>query len=845
MLIRKLDAAHGHKVSVLEADGEIRNLGLEESFKNHGLTLHISAPYAQDQNGGAERVTAVIKTRYRAISVHSGIPALLWTEKMMSAIYIHNRLPSDTIGGVTPYPLVYKRKPSIGIFESSGRMERDNPRAEVGCLVGYGETTGVYRVWNPDTGAVQERRDADIDERTLFCKLADFSREPCKYAEHSPGHNILPISNALLRQATTNDDLAKAVKTGSLTFGPMVNSSQKVSKEQHQGPRPIHMNAAQGVLMAAVKWYPKKAKKIAKRRTFHNPKTLEEDNFKGRWRERHTHPIPMSEMPSTPAHYKESLTCWMADEWKEAREAHLQTHAKANSWDEIDSAKAAGDRVLDNKWVFFYKTDESGTYFKSCKARLTIRGDQQPKDPSAVLYAATLSSVSLRMILVLALRKDMSVTQWDVSNAFMNATLPRPIYMKMYAGGQKNRILRTKKAIFGLRESPSLWNALFTRIITELTDLRPVLEDPCLFASPDGQRFIVLWVDDWLEIHAKDLESTRMATEQVAAIRSVVECTGGGPLSLYLGVQYVRTQNYIRANQYAYIGTLLNKWGTYLQDGKRRVVACPMRNPRLPRNPADNGDLRLKNKYQQLLGELLRLSNNTRPDLKFSVSIASEHAANPGQTHHWAALLDILEYVQQSKDAFLTIEAKDTTLVPTFQVYSDASFADRLDLRSTQGQLIKFMSTVIFAKINKQTVVSTSTSEAELIAASSVCREAMWIRRIAKAMWVPIPPMLKTHCDNQQTIRAVTNTHAPQTSRMRHLDLANEWLRVEVQAKRIAVNYLPTSEMPADGLTKPLLDKEYTAFRQSLGVRIPGEAQVRGTRECGAGSEDEEMVDLG
>ncbi|PHH52092.1 hypothetical protein CFIMG_008469RA00001 [Ceratocystis fimbriata CBS 114723] len=200
----------------------------------------------------------------------------------------------------------------------------------------------------------------------------------------------------------------------------------------------------------------------------------------------------MSEMPSTPAHYKESLTCWMADEWKEAREAHLQTHAKANSWDEIDSAKAVGDRVLDNKWVFSYKTDESGTYFKSCKARLTIRGYQQPKDPPAVLYAGTLSSASLRMILVLALRKDMGVTQWDVSNAFMNATLPRPIYMKMYAGGQKDCILWIKKAIFGLRESPSLWNALFTRIITKLTDLRPVLEDPCLFASPDGKRFIVL-----------------------------------------------------------------------------------------------------------------------------------------------------------------------------------------------------------------------------------------------------------------------------------------------------------------------------------------------------------------
>jgi hypothetical protein len=44
------------------------------------------------------------------------------------------------------------------------------------------------------------------------------------------------------------------------------------------------------------------------------------------------------------------------------------------------------------------------------------------------------------------------------------------------------------------------------------------------------------------------------------------------------------------------------------------------------------------------------------------------------------------------------------------------------------------------------------------------------------------------------------------------------WLRQEVQAKRIRVDYVPSGDMLADGLTKPLLNTSFDQFVQQLGL---------------------------
>ena len=58
----------------------------------------------------------------------------------------------------------------------------------------------------------------------------------------------------------------------------------------------------------------------------------------------------------------------------------------------------------------------------------------------------------------------------------------------------------------------------------------------------------------------------------------------------------------------------------------------------------------------------------------------------------------------------------------------------------------------------------------------------------------------------------------PYHSKLRHVDIMNYWLRQEVQDGRILVRWVPTGEMPADGLTKPLPQQKHQEFVQHLGL---------------------------
>ena len=63
---------------------------------------------------------------------------------------------------------------------------------------------------------------------------------------------------------------------------------------------------------------------------------------------------------------------------------------------------------------------------------------------------------------------------------------------------------------------------------------------------------------------------------------------------------------------------------------------------------------------------------------------------------------------------------------------------------------------------------------------------------------------LRLYYDNQQSIRLVVNEAQRLTTKLRHVDIQNIWLKQEFQGGRFKLLYLPTHLMPADGLTKSL-----------------------------------------
>jgi hypothetical protein len=77
---------------------------------------------------------------------------------------------------------------------------------------------------------------------------------------------------------------------------------------------------------------------------------------------------------------------------------------------------------------------------------------------------------------------------------------------------------------------------------------------------------------------------------------------------------------------------------------------------------------------------------------------------------------------------------------------------------------------------------------------------------------------IQIYCNNIQTIGLVNKDIARLQTRLCHVDIHNHWLRQEAQAKRIRVDYMPSGEMLADGLTKPLINTSFDYFVQQLGL---------------------------
>jgi hypothetical protein len=115
-----------------------------------------------------------------------------------------------------------------------------------------------------------------------------------------------------------------------------------------------------------------------------------------------------------------------------------------------------------------------------------------------------------------------------------------------------------------------------------------------------------------------------------------------------------------------------------------------------------------------------------------------------------------------------------------------------------------------------QPIVALSTTEAEYIAAVEAGKEIMWMRNILKEFGYKIsePSVLKM--DNQSAISVAKNPE--HHGRMKHLDLRTYWLRDAVESGSIIPKYIPTADMPADLLTKPVPRPKVEICRRLMGL---------------------------
>ena len=162
-----------------------------------------------------------------------------------------------------------------------------------------------------------------------------------------------------------------------------------------------------------------------------------------------------------------------------------------------------------------------------------------------------------------------------------------------------------------------------------------------------------------------------------------------------------------------------------------------------------------------------------------------------------------------------------------FTAASDVSFADNPDRRSSEGFIFCLFGGPIEWLARKQRTITISTTEAELLAVSHAARNYYWMKRLFRFIQFDPDHPEVIHCDNKQTVDLLMRERSIFQTKLRHVDIHRLWVRQEVQAKRLQIEWLNTSEMPADGLTKPLTRVKHEAFIRQIGMEpVPSETSL-------------------
>src|SRR5581483_1945131 len=128
--------------------------------------------------------------------------------------------------------------------------------------------------------------------------------------------------------------------------------------------------------------------------------------------------------------------------------------------------------------------------------------------------------------------------------------------------------------------------------------------------------------------------------------------------------------------------------------------------------------------YRAIIGSLLYLTAS-RPDIMFATCFCARFQANPKESH-MLAVKRILRYLKGTPNSGLWYPKESGFELVAF---SDADHGGcQLDQKSTSGHVQFLGDKLVSWGSKKQHCVSTSTAEAEYVAAACCCSQVLWMR---------------------------------------------------------------------------------------------------------------------
>ncbi|KAI3819153.1 hypothetical protein L1987_12978 [Smallanthus sonchifolius] len=202
--------------------------------------------------------------------------------------------------------------------------------------------------------------------------------------------------------------------------------------------------------------------------------------------------------------------------------------------------------------------------------------------------------------------------------------------------------------------------------------------------------------------------------------------------------------------------------------------------------PDKDGQDTNQHQYRAMIGSLMYLTAS-RPDTMFAVCLCARFQAAP-KVSHLQAVKRIFRYLKGASRIGLWYSKNDMF---NLYAYTDSDYGGcNLDKKSTSMGCQFLGGRLISWQCKKQTCVSTSTAEAEYIAASSCCAQVIWIKNqmLDYGMNFMATPI---HIDNMSAI-SITNNPV-QHSKTKHIDIRYHFIRDQAEKKRIILTKFHTN----------------------------------------------------
>lgn len=532
--------------------------------------------------------------------------------------------------------------------------------------------------------------------------------------------------------------------------------------------------------------------------------------------------------PDLPS-YRDAMAGEHREQFQEAMTAEIEQLEEHKTWNVMKkSAVPKGANVLPTTWVLRVKRYPDGR-FRKFKARLCVRGDRQVEGVDYFeKYSPVVQWSTVRMMLSLTASQDLKTRQVDFSNAFVQATLNEDVYISLpqgyeAEGADEQMVLKLNKSLYGLVQAPLYWG-LHLKAALEDAGFEPSSHDPCLYTNSEGV-VVLTYVDDCLFFAKDNSKIDAVIAKLGKKLKMTIEGSNEDTVYAFLGVDVMtdKERGTITLRQTGLIDKILKTCN--MENCNTKATPCNVE----PLGTDANGKrCEAEWDYASVVGMLMYLCSNSRPDIQFAVHQCARFTHSPRASHE-QAILRICRYLKGTREQGMTFKPD-----PSMQLncYVDADFAglwsveddqDPVCVKSRTGYVLTLGNCPLLWVSKLQTEIALSTTEAEYIAMSQAMRDLLPMRSLLQHLGDKMklsfskPTIIhsKVFEDNNGALTLAT---APKISpRTKHIAVKYHFFREHVgKEKGIEILKIDTNEQLADAFTKGLSAEKFQGLRKRL-----------------------------